>query len=242
MANSGEPNINDLCGKGKYLEAVAVGEQQVGKRPTGLILRLQIARLYGSLEEFSEAERHLEVAEDFTDGSEARVYVERARLQQFKGSHLAQQSALRSIELDPEQRQWIYHLARHPLLGAYLVMDSHKLIYSPVPKSGSTTMKALFGGDSGGHLAIQRRFDEARLRSDRLRLGQLHLDQFYKFAILRDDIDRFLSYCSKNVAEGSLFRAANSQETYFDLPTYPCLLYTSPSPRDRTRSRMPSSA
>ena len=27
------------------------------------------------------------------------------------------------------------------------------------------------------------------------------------------------------------------------LPTdYPCLLYTSPSPRDRTRSRMPSSA
>eukprot|EP00656_Telonema_subtile_P054172 TRINITY_DN8023_c0_g1_i2.p2 TRINITY_DN8023_c0_g1~~TRINITY_DN8023_c0_g1_i2.p2 ORF type:complete len:112 (-),score=23.89 TRINITY_DN8023_c0_g1_i2:40-375(-) len=24
--------------------------------------------------------------------------------------------------------------------------------------------------------------------------------------------------------------------------TYPCLLYTSPSPRDRTRSRMPSSA
>ena len=27
-----------------------------------------------------------------------------------------------------------------------------------------------------------------------------------------------------------------------DLQVYPCLLYTSPSPRDRTRSRMPSSA
>jgi len=26
------------------------------------------------------------------------------------------------------------------------------------------------------------------------------------------------------------------------LDAYPCLLYTSPSPRDRTRSRMPSSA
>ena len=26
------------------------------------------------------------------------------------------------------------------------------------------------------------------------------------------------------------------------IPTYTCLLYTSPSPRDRTRSRMPSSA
>jgi len=28
----------------------------------------------------------------------------------------------------------------------------------------------------------------------------------------------------------------------FDDPTQPCLLYTSPSPRDRTRARMPSSA
>ena len=28
----------------------------------------------------------------------------------------------------------------------------------------------------------------------------------------------------------------------FGTPTYICLLYTSPSPRDRTRSRMPSSA
>ena len=31
------------------------------------------------------------------------------------------------------------------------------------------------------------------------------------------------------------------QAMRFD-PLYPCLLYTSPSPRDRTRSRMPSSA
>ena len=30
--------------------------------------------------------------------------------------------------------------------------------------------------------------------------------------------------------------------TYFHNEQYPCLLYTSPSPRDRTRYRMPSSA
>ena len=29
---------------------------------------------------------------------------------------------------------------------------------------------------------------------------------------------------------------------YLNLPDWACLLYTSPSPRDRTRSRMPSSA
>ena len=28
----------------------------------------------------------------------------------------------------------------------------------------------------------------------------------------------------------------------YSIPHYSCLLYTSPSPRDRTRSRMPSSA
>ena len=31
-----------------------------------------------------------------------------------------------------------------------------------------------------------------------------------------------------------------NKDTYW--PNYTCLLYTSPSPRDRTRSRMPSSA
>ena len=32
------------------------------------------------------------------------------------------------------------------------------------------------------------------------------------------------------------------KESHISIHTYPCLLYTSPSPRDRTRSRMPSSA
>ena len=31
-------------------------------------------------------------------------------------------------------------------------------------------------------------------------------------------------------------------ESHLSCHTWPCLLYTSPSPRDRTRSRMPSSA
>ena len=32
------------------------------------------------------------------------------------------------------------------------------------------------------------------------------------------------------------------EENQKELPTYSCLLYTSPSPRDRQKSRMPSSA
>ena len=47
--------------------------------------------------------------------------------------------------------------------------------------------------------------------------------------------------------ENSEFFAITNSEGFFeinDVPTssYNCLLYTSPSPRDRTRSRMPSSA
>ena len=34
----------------------------------------------------------------------------------------------------------------------------------------------------------------------------------------------------------------NDQDSQKSTQTHPCLLYTSPSPRDRTRSRMPSSA
>ena len=36
--------------------------------------------------------------------------------------------------------------------------------------------------------------------------------------------------------------AALNDDSFFEAHNMPCLLYTSPSPRDRTRSRMPSSA
>ena len=41
-----------------------------------------------------------------------------------------------------------------------------------------------------------------------------------------------------------IFKASfvNPETGLFSLQSYACLLYTSPSPRDRTRSRMPSSA
>ena len=39
-----------------------------------------------------------------------------------------------------------------------------------------------------------------------------------------------------------LENGASTSETERNTRVYPCLLYTSPSPRDRTRSRMPSSA
>ena len=54
-----------------------------------------------------------------------------------------------------------------------------------------------------------------------------------------EDYSKLLSYCIKN-EHWSVF-----EQSYMTLQIETnrgCLLYTSPSPRDRTRSRMPSSA
>ena len=47
--------------------------------------------------------------------------------------------------------------------------------------------------------------------------------------------ERGITILSKNTA-------VNYKDTRINIIDTPCLLYTSPSPRDRTRSRMPSSA
>ena len=41
---------------------------------------------------------------------------------------------------------------------------------------------------------------------------------------------------------GAVNNLGNLTDNDMDVVVYACLLYTSPSPRDRTRSRMPSSA
>ena len=62
-------------------------------------------------------------------------------------------------------------------------------------------------------------------------------------------IKRFIARTAVVLSAAALFcGCSDDDETstlHFDKPEVvigPCLLYTSPSPRDRTRSRMPSSA
>ena len=47
---------------------------------------------------------------------------------------------------------------------------------------------------------------------------------------------------SNNNLANPTWGAIHTQLNRIAAPAYACLLYTSPSPRDRTRSRMPSSA
>ena len=57
-----------------------------------------------------------------------------------------------------------------------------------------------------------------------------------------DDVDT--SVCVLKMPDGALVQIDNNRRTGYgyDERIEVCLLYTSPSPRDRTRSRMPSSA
>ena len=75
----------------------------------------------------------------------------------------------------------------------------------------------------------------------RTRLGdgmvEVELDPKHYETGLITAIDKF-----KQRAESSVEESYGFLELQEDTNVYTCLLYTSPSPRDRTRSRMPSSA
>ena len=54
--------------------------------------------------------------------------------------------------------------------------------------------------------------------------------------------DEFVAYEPVSLPFGGEWRGENVFKRLFGAVMGSCLLYTSPSPRDRTRSRMPSSA
>ena len=56
----------------------------------------------------------------------------------------------------------------------------------------------------------------------------------------KEDYDIFLEKVEIAKTKGVTIEYSLKVDTF--VPSWDCLLYTSPSPRDRTRSRMPSSA
>ena len=70
-----------------------------------------------------------------------------------------------------------------------------------------------------------------------LRAGWTYREVLPKLATIQDtaDLQEIVLLQGLGWSDVEIFDAAG-------LRTYTCLLYTSPSPRDRTRSRMPSSA
>ena len=84
------------------------------------------------------------------------------------------------------------------------------------------------GADGGPLPAVS--LTETEMRE----MAELHPDRFY--VIEQTHLDLVIA---PSTLYGEWLRGANPAKTRLAIG---CLLYTSPSPRDRTRSRMPSSA
>src|SRR5664280_2191165 len=110
--------------------------------------------------------------------------------------------------------------------------------------------------------------NDKRHPSNELKYNKIDKELLPATECLKDTVDRFLPYWHETikpailhkqkvliVAHGNSLRAlvkyldnmSDEEILKINIPTgipllYDCLLYTSPSPRDRTRSRMPSSA
>ena len=70
-------------------------------------------------------------------------------------------------------------------------------------------------------------------------------DDYTQLAKDIDDDERYIdtgSYIFNGLVSGSIFGGVSTNKITAIAGESSCLLYTSPSPRDRTRSRMPSSA
>ena len=90
-----------------------------------------------------------------------------------------------------------------------------------------------------------------------MRIGSYLADEFKKENSVDLTADKMALQRLKEAAEKAKIELSSANQTEINqpfismdgktgqplgLPCFPCLLYTSPSPRDRTRSRMPSSA
>ena len=78
---------------------------------------------------------------------------------------------------------------------------------------------------------------------DRMKLKDSEVDYENVWGVADENLFSLsLREIEKSVTNGKLFFTHIMTTSNHRPYTYPCLLYTSPSPRDRTRSRMPSSA
>ena len=216
--------VAQLCATGQDALAIETGERLVAKAPDDVELRLRLGFVYGALQRFDDAFAHLDHAEEHAKGERSDVFVQRANLEKFSNVGDPRASAQTAIEIEPLQAQWVYFLAQDEWRGDFLVLDEAQVVCSPIPKSASTSLKQLFEQlepNTGGERA-HRRFGGGRLRSDRLRLAELDLANFYRFAVVRDDIDRLISYHRRNVMQSeSLRRAGHGLERYLGLSTTP---------------------
>lgn len=104
-----------------------------------------------------------------------------------------------------------------------LVDDDKKILYVPIPKCGSSTIKNLFTfarfGKNYGEVVHYRHREMYRVVPF-AEFATTYRD-YYKFTVVRDPIERVLSYYAMNVRSHSLRREARGREMFMGLTTDP---------------------
>ena len=145
-------------------------------------------------------------------------------------------------------------IAYETLSSTYGRGDMHFLQDSGNNSSNATLADSVMTILNGGNVGIGTDSPSEKLDvNGRVRIGDVNYSysgQNYHILLAENSQDAYISnvegyaiMSSGGYYYGANLRQLNSGSTsYSAIQARPCLLYTSPSPRDRTRSRMPSSA
>ena len=121
----------------------------------------------------------------------------------------------------------------------HLDIHLHHTVVTSLEVSGTVKRKAVKVINDVGLLEIQ---DKCVNHIADLFVQQSRFDPLHHAATEQALCNRMAQCLHELESEADTMVAIEFEKARHQDQTHPCLLYTSPSPRDRTRSRMPSSA
>ncbi|MGB0661110.1 MAG: sulfotransferase family 2 domain-containing protein [Mangrovicoccus sp.] len=159
----------------------------------------------------------------FQERPRRRIHEEIGNLYRQKGDDFLARSIYQACLLCYGQLHSTNLIHANIAVARAFVDDGRKLLYIPIPKNGSTTIKNFFSKallgqtfGEGVHLQMSERY---RFVTP-VDLQEQYKD-YFKFAVIRDPLDRVQSYYSRNVRLGALARHARDVENFLGLSTAP---------------------
>lgn len=132
-----------------------------------------------------------------------------------------------AISIDARQPLWVYYAAS---MQAFDIIDidveKNKIAYFPMPKCASSTIKSVFYKLQTGENTINAHphYNNPFFKTQNQKIE--NYSDYFKFAVIRDPIKRFLSYFYKNIiGDRSLFGPYGGDRCVLGLDCLPNINY-----------------